>query len=36
MSETAVDAEALGRLVETMTARNMNTIRRLAEKYPAG
>jgi uncharacterized protein (DUF1697 family) len=36
VSETAVDAKALGRLVETMTARNMNTIRRLAEKYPAG
>jgi uncharacterized protein (DUF1697 family) len=35
VSETAVDAKALGRLVVTMTARNVNTIRRLAEKYPA-
>jgi uncharacterized protein (DUF1697 family) len=34
ISESAVDAKALGRVVGATTARNMNTIRRLAEKHP--
>jgi uncharacterized protein (DUF1697 family) len=36
ISESPLDTRALGKLLTTSTARNINTIRRLAAKHPAG
>ena len=36
ISESPLDGRALGKLLQTSTARNLNTVQRLAAKYPSG